>query len=149
MSTRVNDYKAAIGVFVGWCDENHLQINVNKTEEVIIDPRSVTVVHGEAIKQGGIWGSNIWGSTLTVSLRVMGVCKGPSAPTFSKEIFYKATIESIVRYGIVVWFGSLTVKLRAQINNLVGTPKIMWTQTISSLQDISERCSLQQANEFY
>jgi len=65
-------------------------------------------------------------------------------------IFYKATIESILRYGIVVWFGSLIVKLRAQINNLVRVAgKIMGTQTISSLQDIFEHCTLQQAKRFY
>jgi len=135
MSTRVNDYKAAIGVFVGWCDENHLQINVNKTEEVIIDLR---FVGDRSYKYYKYLGVHI-DSELT--------CHGCVQGSISTYIFYKATIESIVRYGIVVWFGSLTVKLRAQINNLVGTPKIMWTQTISSLQDISERCSLQQANE--
>jgi len=63
----------------------------------------------------------------------MGVCKGPSAPTFSKEI-------------TIIW--SLTVKFRAQINNLVRVArKIMGTQTISSLQDIFEHCTLQQAKK--
>lgn len=35
-------------------------------------------------------------------------------------LFYKAMIESVLRYGIIVWFGNLTVKLRAQINKLFG-----------------------------
>lgn len=63
-------------------------------------------------------------------------------------IFYKATIESVLRYGIIVWFKSLTVKLRAQINNVLRVAgKIMGTQTISSLQDIFELCITQQANK--
>lgn len=42
---------------MGWCDDHYLQTNVEKTKEVIIDPRSVgdrssVVVHGEEdIKQ--------------------------------------------------------------------------------------------------
>jgi len=160
----INDYKAAIGMFVGWCDENHLQINVDKTEEVIIDlrlvgDRSSAVVHGEAIKQVASYkylGVHI-DSELTLHKHVSWVCArvhflrrlrlfGVSSNIML--IFYKATIKSILRYGIVVWFGSLTVKLRAQINNLVKVAgKIMGTQTISSLQDIFEHCTLQQANK--
>ena len=42
--------------FVEWCDQNHLVINVKKTEEVIIDPRSlddrgVIKIHDNDIKQ--------------------------------------------------------------------------------------------------
>lgn len=42
--------------FEGWCDAYHLLINVKKTEQVIIDPRSVgdtssVVIHGQEIKQ--------------------------------------------------------------------------------------------------
>lgn len=53
---RINDYKATVGGFVAWCDDHLLQINVKKTEEVIIDPRLVgdrssVVVHGQDIKQ--------------------------------------------------------------------------------------------------
>lgn len=53
----IDDYKAAVEGFVGWCDDHYLQTNVEKTKEVIIDPRSVgdrssVVVHGEEdIKQ--------------------------------------------------------------------------------------------------
>lgn len=93
---------------------------------------------------------NIWGSTSTVSLNgthTSSVCTrvhqrlhlirrlwlfGVSSNIM---LFYKAMIESILRYGIIVWFGNLTVKLRAQINKLFGesgrknywdTDKIFW-----------------------
>lgn len=164
----IDDYKAAIEVFVGWCDDHYLQINVKKTEEVIIDPRSVgdrssVVIHGEAIKQVpsykylGVyidsefkWHTHVsWVCTrihqrlhFLQRLRLFGVSSNIML------IFYKATIESVLRYGIIVWFGSLTVKSRAQINNVLRVAgKIMGTQTISSLQDIFELCITQQANK--
>lgn len=52
----IDEYKAAVERLVGWCDVHHLLINVKKTEEVIIDARSVgdrssVVIHGQDIKQ--------------------------------------------------------------------------------------------------
>lgn len=41
-------------------------------------------------------------------------------------IFYRASIESVLRYGITSWFGNLLVKSKTQILNLVKTAgKIM------------------------
>lgn len=34
-------------------------------------------------------------------------------------LFYKAAIESIVRYGMVVWFGNLSVKLKSSLQTLI------------------------------
>lgn len=34
-------------------------------------------------------------------------------------LFYKAAIESIVRYGMVAWFGNLSVKLKSQLQTLI------------------------------
>lgn len=48
----IDVYKSAVEGFADWCDNHYLQINVKKTEEFIIDPRSVgdrssVVVHDE------------------------------------------------------------------------------------------------------
>lgn len=56
----IDDDRAAIESFVGWCDNHYLQVYIKKTEEVIIDPRSVgdrssVVVYGEAIKGHLLW----------------------------------------------------------------------------------------------
>lgn len=62
--------------------------------------------------------------------------------------FYKATIESILRYGIIVWFGNLTVKMKTQVNNLMRVAgKITGIKTLGSLKDIFELCTIQQANK--
>ena len=36
-------------------------------------------------------------------------------------IFYRAIVESIIRYGITSWFGNLTVKLRSKLAGIHKT----------------------------
>ena len=52
-------------------------------------------------------------------------------------IFYRATIESILQYGITSWFGNLTVKSKTQISNLVKTAgKIIGTPALLNPQEL-------------
>ena len=72
--------------------------------------------------------------------RLFGGCRNIMA------IFYRATIESIIRYGITCWFGNPTVKCRSQINSLVKTAsKIMGPPALSSPQDLFEQAAIKQA----
>lgn len=50
------------------------------------------------------------------------------------QFFYKATIESVLHYRNIIWFGNLKVKMRAQISSLVKVAgKIMGAQTLNTL----------------
>ena len=33
------EYRALVESFVGWCDTNHLQLNIRKTKELVVDYR--------------------------------------------------------------------------------------------------------------
>ncbi len=62
------------------------------------------------------------------------------------SIFYRATIESVLRYGITSWFGNLTVKSRAEISSLVKTAgKIMGITPPLNPQDLFEQATISQA----
>ena len=37
----ISSHTTGVDRFVEWCDEHHLQINVTKTQEIVVDPRSV------------------------------------------------------------------------------------------------------------
>ena len=58
---------------------------------------------------------------------------------FNKEmmlLFYWASIESLIRYGITTWFGNLPVKQRTQLQNLIGQAgKIIGMPPPSSLHE--------------
>ena len=63
-------------------------------------------------------------------------------------LFYRATIGSIIRYGITTWFGNLTVRAKAQLQNLVKRAgKIMGTQPPSSLKEIFEETVRKQGSK--
>lgn len=61
-------------------------------------------------------------------------------------IFFRATTESILRYGITNWFGNLTVKSKTQIFNLVKTAgTIMGTPAPLNPQDHFDQATISQA----
>ena len=63
-------------------------------------------------------------------------------------IFYRAVLESLVRFGITVWFGNLSVQLRSKLLRLVQTAgKIIGVRQLPSLQSIYEQATLKQAKK--
>ena len=62
-------------------------------------------------------------------------------------IFYRASIESILRYGIASWFGNLTVKYKSQITRLAKmSGKIMGMSSPPiTLHTIFEQAVVRQA----
>ena len=148
-----------------WCEEHNLILNVKKTKEIVFDPRSVgdhspILIHGERVEQVtsykylGVyfdpqlsWGNQVDFLCSRINqrlhflrrLRVHGVAK------HIMLLFYRAAIESIIRYGITTWFGNLSVKLKSQLQNLIKRAgKIIGMQPPSSLQEIFEETAMRQ-----
>lgn len=40
VNSNIRNHACGVERFVEWCDEHHLQINVKKTKEIIVDPSS-------------------------------------------------------------------------------------------------------------
>lgn len=123
------------GWFVEWCDEHHLQINVGKTEEIVVDPKSIgdhtaISIHNQTIQQVvsykylGVqidrdmsWHSHVQNVCAKIHqrlhflwrLRLFGVNRN------IMMVFYNASILSVLRYGVSSWFGNLTVKLKPKL----------------------------------
>ena len=142
-------------------------INTKKTEEIIVDPRSIgdhTIisVHNNDIRQVssykylGVqidkdmsWSEHVTSCCAKIHqrlhflrrLRLFGVS------TNIMLIFYRASIESILRYGIASWFGNLTVKCKSQISRLANMAgKIMGRSSPpTSLHTIFEQAVVRQA----
>lgn len=63
---RIQNFEYWISLrFIKWCDDNHLVLNVNKTEAMILDPRRIgehrpVVIHDATISQ--------------VSFKYLGIC---------------------------------------------------------------------------
>ena len=53
--------------------------------------------------------------------------------------FYNSVLGSLIRYGMAVWYGSLSVQLKNKVNNLVKLAmKVMGQRTYASLQSLYE-----------
>jgi len=133
---------------------------------MLVDPKSVgdqspVAIHGHDIRQVtsfkylGMYIDNdlSWRTQITNvcarihqrlyflrRLRVFGVGKNIML------IFYRATIESVLRYGITSWFGNLSVKSKTQLFNLVKTAgKIMGTRPPLNPQELFDQATIRQA----
>ena len=73
-------------------------------------------------------------------LRVFGVSQN------IMFLFYQAVIESVIRYGMTAWFGSLSTQSKSKLQRLVQTAmKVMGRTDKLSLHSIYEQSVLRQA----
>lgn len=63
-------------------------------------------------------------------------------------IFYKAILESLIRYGITAWFGNLTVQLKNRLANMHRTAmKIIGMKQYESVENLYNRAVMTQATK--
>ena len=156
-------HTSGVNRFVEWCDRNYVMINTDKTEEIIVDPRSIgdhtgIKIHDSDIKQVssykylGVhidqdlsWHTQVESccSKIHQRLHVLRRLRLFGVSLNIMLIFYRASIESILRYGISSWYGNLTVKYKAQVERVAKmagkimglssppmTPQAIFEQTV-------------------
>ena len=134
-------YRGKVERLVGWCSDNNLELNISKTKEMVIDfrrcrcPISSLVINGagvefvDSFKFLGIvissdlsWlnnSSSIVNRCLQVRLHFLRQLKKFG---FNQSIllhFYRSVIESIICFGITVWFKGTTSGEKAQLEQIV------------------------------
>ena len=159
-------YFSEIENFVQWCDAHYLSLNVKKTKELVLDPRSVgdhspVVIHDSPIEQVssyrylGVHLDDTFSWYVHVDnlcsrlqqrlyflrrLRVYGVDKN------IMFLFYQAVLESLIRYGMSSWYGNLSTKLKTKLARLVNTAmKVIGKSDNQTLQSMYEQTVLRQA----
>ena len=135
-----NDYVDCVSSFAAWCDSNFLFLNVTKTKELIFDFRrtkdpinplfinnqEVEIVN--AIKYLGItiddklnWHTNTQTIYKKVNQRMYFLRKLRSLNISNNilKLFYTATIQSVISFGIVCWGGNMCEQDKIKINSLI------------------------------
>jgi len=126
--------------FALWCDRAFLQLNVEKTKDMQIDfrressnPQS-TIINGKTVEFVETYkylGSFI-GNKLNFNANTEMLCKRGQQRLFclckfSKfrldktlmTLFLKSYIESVLTFSLICWYGSLTVKAKTALSNIV------------------------------
>ena len=128
--------------FISWCDDSFLDLNVSKTQELIIDFRR----HKDVPKECIIHNDNV---EIVTSYKYLGtifddhlkfdvnteciVKRGQQRMHLLRKLnsfsvrpfilcrFYQAFIESLICFSFICWFHSLTLKDRNSLNSIVKT----------------------------
>lgn len=153
-------YKLEVANFVSWCDENFLQLNVNKTKELIIDFRqkkeiltpicikSQNVEIVESYKYLGVtvdeklnWNEHTHNVSAKINRRLFFIRKLRSFHVDNTliHLFYTSTIQSIICFCISCWGGNASAMAKTQINRAIRkSHKISNTNPVHYFQELFE-----------
>lgn len=161
-------YFREIDTFKSWCDDHYLLLNTKKTKEMIFDPRGVrthnpVTINNTPIEQvssykylGLMVSNNLsWSehvdylcSRLAQRLHFLRRLRLFGVRAEIRAIFYSAVFASVVRYGMAVWYGSLTVQSKTKLHRMVTTAlKLVEKSDSQPLQLLYEEVVVRQASK--
>ncbi len=124
----------------GWCSDNNLSLNVEKTKEIVVDFRRVHSLHapltingatvervsstkflGVHITEDLSWTNNTAALAKKAQQRLYFLRKlrRARAPAPIMCTFYRGTIESILTSCITVWYGACNASCRKSLQRIV------------------------------
>ncbi|KAI4903481.1 hypothetical protein NFI96_006181 [Prochilodus magdalenae] len=158
-----DEYRATVNDFVAWCELNHLQLNVTKTKELVVDlrrdkaqvtPISIKGVSVDTVEDYKYLGVHIdnkldWSKNTDALYR-----KGQSRLYFLRRrrsfnicrtmlrIFYESVVASAILYAVACWGSRLRVADANRLNKLIRKASDVVGVELDSLMAVSERRTL-------
>lgn len=150
-------YREEVQRLTTWCTENNLTLNIKKTKELIIDFRKKQTVHtplhinGEIVERVSSFkflGTHIsedlsWTTNITASVK-----KAQQRMFFLRMLrkinlsgrllvsFYRCSIESVLTYNMLVWYGSSSSGDKKALQRVIKTAQNITNQQLPALDDI-------------
>ena len=159
-------YRSEIANLANWCSVNNLELNVNKTKEVIVDFRKGNMAHSpisindrtveivSVFKFLGIQLSNCLSWQTNTDYLVK---KAQQRLYFLRRLkkigmsnsilvnFYRSVIESILTYAITVWFNNITKDELNSLERVVRTAQRIIGTELPSLHSIYQTRTMHKA----
>ncbi len=151
------NYRSEVSRLAGWCSDNNLSLNVEKTKEIVVDFRRVHTQHapltingatvervsstkflGVHITEDHSWTNNTAALAKKAQQRLYFLRKlrRARAPASIMFTFYRGTIESILTSCITVWYGACNTSCRKTLQRIVRAAEKIVGVSLPSLQDI-------------
>ncbi len=151
------NYRSEVSRLAGWCSDNNLSLNVEKTKEIVVDFRRVHTQHapltingatvervsstkflGVHITEDLSWTNNTAALAKKAQQCLYFLCKlrRARAPDSIMCTFYRGTIESILTSCITVWYGACNASCRKTLQRIVRAAEKIVGVSLPSLQDI-------------
>jgi hypothetical protein len=159
-------YRQAVGELVDWCDRNFLELNVTKTEEMVIDFRrksddvhplvikgeEVRIVHsykylGTVIDDKLEWTPNIEACCKKASQRLFFLRRLRQFRVNSTilNLFFQSTVQSMLLYNQLCFYGAAKKADREQMDKIVKAASAVIGQDVTPLADIYHQASAKKA----
>ena len=137
-------FRSEVERFVSWCEENHLNLNVKKTKEVVVDFRKKNNAHSPIVINGEnvefVSSYKYLGTVIDNKLKgdenVKRIVKKANKRLYfvrklhhmklNNEIlsmFYKSTVESVITFGILSWYGNCPQHICNKLNKIIKCAK--------------------------
>ncbi len=153
-----SEYRAVVDNFVTWSESNHLQLNVTKTKELVVDlrrlkapvtPTSIKGVSVDVVEEYrylGVYHKLNWCKNVDTVYR-----KGQSRLYFLRllrsfnicrtmlSMFYESVVASAIMYAVVCWGSSLRVRDINRLNRIIKKAGHVVGEELDSLIEVSER----------
>uniref|UniRef100_A0AAV2M0M6 Alkylated DNA repair protein AlkB homologue 8 N-terminal domain-containing protein n=1 Tax=Knipowitschia caucasica TaxID=637954 RepID=A0AAV2M0M6_KNICA len=153
-------YRREVDRLVSWCSGNNLELNAQKTVEMIVDFRKSTVPPpppsvmdspitsvesfrflGTTITQDLKWEPTISSLIKKAQQRMyfLRQLRKAKLPAQMLVQFYTAIIESILTSSITVWFAGATVRDKQRLQRIVRSAEEVIGRSLPSLQDLRKK----------
>ncbi|KAK0153202.1 hypothetical protein N1851_005108 [Merluccius polli] len=137
-------YREEVQRLTEWCSENNLSLNIKKTKELIIDYRKKQDTHtplhinGERVERVSSFkflGIHI-SENLSWTTNTTAIVKKAQ-----QRSFYRCSIESVLTYGILLWYGSSSAADRKTLQRTIKTTQNIINQQLPTMDTIfNSRC---------
>ena len=140
LSNSDSQFEQEVDRFVTWCRNNSLQLNVGKTQEMVVDFRKSgnvpqpLVIDGQIVQRTETYKylGTVIDSKLTFDVNTDTIFRkaqsrlymlrklrsfGVSAKTL--KMFYFSFIESLITFSFLSWYGGLSTRNMAKLNRIV------------------------------
>ena len=163
-------FRHEVEQFVTWCKDNHLELNIKKTKEMIVDFRKGPVQHdtlyidneavdvvneykylGTIIDDQFKFNSNVDMLYRKARSRMYFVrqLRKLNIDTKILEIFYTSIVQSVITFSITSWFGSCSVASKNKLSRIVNNSCKLGVPNVLSLSDIHFKCTIRLCNKIY
>ena len=161
------EYREKVKLFVDWCEENFLLLNVSKTKELVIDFRKKKNVPISPVQMKGVdiemvdtykylgviidsklsWSSHIDKVFKKSQSRLFFLRKLKSFQVCNRmlNMFYDAIICSVLSFALVCWGGNATERDKNKLNKLIKKAGSCVGQKLDDIDTILSRALLKKA----
>ena len=152
-----NMYKNEVELFVKWCTDNYLELNVKKTKEMIVDFRKLPADHAPLLINNEIvecvheykYLGTIIDDKFNFNLNVTNVYKKVLSRMYFLrqlkklriddkilDLFYTAIVQSVISFSIVSWVGNCNIQSKDKLNRIITNCVKLGIKTVTPLSEI-------------